>query len=94
VARSENQAVQHQVSGAGGLMEVHVATPAVVGGQMEHNAYSFHRTVGHTMFPQVRFDELRPTLLKVATDVVDPSATQVVHNSNLGAAPHQGVDKV
>ena len=47
VAGTEDHAVQGQVGSAGRLVEIHVAAPAVVGGQMEDDGHAVDGLLGY-----------------------------------------------
>jgi len=67
-------------------VEVNVATPTVVRSEMENNLDTFRCPLCDFWLSEVRLNELDRTLVHGAAEVFDLTATEVVHNADLGAA--------
>src|SRR5207249_2803482 len=92
-ASSEDHSIQQQVPRARGLVEIHVTSPAVVRSEMENHADAFHRPLRDTKLSEVRLNELHPTLVHQAANILHLAAREVVHNADLGSALCQGIHK-
>ena len=82
----ENQAIEKKIRGRAGLMKIHVAAPAMVGGEMKHDFDALHRRARDAGLAQIGFDESDATALEMLLDVAEPAAGEVVHDAHLRAA--------
>ena len=91
VAGVKDDAGQGQVGGTGCLVQVHVAAPAVVGGQVKDDVDSVDGLLGYARLQQVSFHEFDPSGIQVLLDVLQLAATEVVYHTDLSALFDQRV---
>jgi hypothetical protein len=75
-------------------MQVHIATTAVVGSQVEDDLHTIYDALCYTWIEQVNLNEFNPTRVQVALDVGESTTAQVVHDAHLGPTLHQRINQV
>ena len=70
----KDQSVQEKVRRRAGLVEVHVAAPAVIRGEMENRVDALHGGPGHTWFPQIGLQKIDLAGTEMLTNVVEMAA--------------------
>ena len=92
MAGAEDDPIEHEIGGAGGLVEVDVAATAVIGGEMEDNVHTLDDAFGNAGLAQIGFDESDTFFGDVFFDVVELAGAEVVDDFDAGALGDQGVD--
>ena len=87
-------AIQEEVRRASRLVKVHVAAPAVVGGQVKHGVDARNRLTRDFRVQEVGLRELDRAGVDVALEVGQLSTAQVVHDTHPRAGRDQRVDQV
>ena len=94
MAGPKDQPIQHEIRGASCLVEINVAAPAVVSGQVKDDVHALRHLFGHTRLPEIGLEELHPPVTNVGLKVVELSAAQVIRDADLGPALDQSIDKM
>src|SRR5262249_32675440 len=94
MASAKNKAIKHQIGGARGLMEIHIATPAMVGSKMKYNLHAFKHLIRHSGHLQVLLKELQAAFFQVLPNIVDPATTEIVDYAEPCSPPNQGIDQM
>jgi hypothetical protein len=64
-------------------MQVYIATPAMVGGQVEDNLNALHCHPSNSWLSQVSLNEFHHPIGQVSLDVLQPAAGKIVHDTHL-----------
>jgi len=59
---------------------------------VKHRIRVCYHSVGDPGFQQVGLDELNSRFVEVVLNILDLSATEVIHDSNPRSSLHQGID--
>jgi hypothetical protein len=94
LAGVKDHAVEHQIHRTGGLMQIDVASSAVIGGQVEDHAHACRGSFRHALGAQIAFQQLDAFLLDVLADIAQTAAAHVVHYAHMRTAVKQGVDQI
>src|SRR5260370_7220530 len=70
-------------------MRVHVPTPAVIRGEMEHGVDALHRGASHTGFPQIGLQKIDFARGEMLANVAEMAAAQIIDNANFFCASRQ-----
>jgi hypothetical protein len=94
MASAEYEPVEHEIHRASGLVQINVATAAMIRSEMKHDAHSINCMFGHSHFPQVAFDKFDGAVLNIAAYVLEFSAAEIVHHPNLRTTLEQRMDQI
>ena len=70
-------------------MELHVAAPAVIRGEMENGVDVLYRGPGHAGFPQIGLQKIDLARAEMLANVVEMPAAQVIDDANFFRASRQ-----
>src|SRR5713226_41802 len=70
-------------------MKIHVATPAVIRGEMENGVDTLHRGPGHTGLTQIGLQKIDFARAEMLANVAEMAAAQVIDNANFFCASRQ-----
>src|SRR5262249_21699730 len=82
----EDQTVEEEIGGRAGLVEIDVASAAVIGGEMEHGVDAVHGGARDPRFAKVGLEEIGAAVAEQASDVVQVAAGEVVDDAHGGTA--------
>ena len=90
----ENHAVEEKIGGGAGLMQVHVAAAAVIGGEMKNDLNAFHGGASDAGLAQIGFDEGDLPRFQMPFDIARRPLVRSSTTMHLGAARDKSVDEM
>jgi hypothetical protein len=84
-AGEKEHPVEAEVARAGSLVQVNVATAAVVGGKVKDEADTLNGPLGHLLPPKIAVKHLDRAVIDEVRDVLDPAAAQIVDDPDARA---------
>ena len=75
-------------------MKVHIATAAVIGRKMKHDAHPFDRSFGRARLLEVGLNKFHFAITEMMANILQLSAAEIVHHPNCGAALDQDIEQV
>jgi len=75
-------------------MQIHIAAPAMIGGQVEDDLNVPHGHPGDPRLPKIGLDKFHRAPGEMVLDILQFTAGEIIHDAHFRPALHQGVGEM